>query len=141
MTKHAKAIGLGVAIVTLTGALALAASQLPLPDPNKALAQEQLKLARQALQDLGQMHKSEGLSLADPRFALWDRRQVEAIVASGADTAEWTAALENYLKRMKQLEQFAQVALQNGEINRVELRDAQYRSLEAEIWLNREKAR
>jgi len=139
MTKHRKGVCFVLAIVALAGALAPAASQPP--DPNKALAQEQLKLARQALQDLSQMHKSAGLSLTDPRFALWERRQVEAIRASGADQAELAAALDNYVKRMKQMEQFAQVAFQKGEINRVELRDAQYRGLEAEIWLNQEKAR
>jgi hypothetical protein len=110
-------------------------------DPNKARAQEQLKLARQALRDLDLMHKGEGLSRTDPRFALWEHRQVEAIRATGAGKAELAAALENYLKRMKEQQRLAQLALEKDQGTRVDVWDAQYRVLEAEIWLDQEKAR
>ena len=62
--------------------VALAVREEQPPDLNKALAQEQLKLAQQALRDLDLMHNREGLSRTDPRFALWERRQVEAIRAT-----------------------------------------------------------
>jgi hypothetical protein len=139
MTKRRKSVGLMLGVVALAGALAPAAPQPP--DLNKALAQEQLKLARQALRDLDLMHKGEGLSRTDPRFALWERRQVEAIRATGAGKAELVAALENYLKRMKEEERLAQLALEKDQGTRVDVWDAQYRVLEAEMWLNQEKAR
>jgi hypothetical protein len=110
-------------------------------DASKALAQEQLELAREALRDLDLMSKKVELSLTDPRFALWHRRSVEAIRASGAGKAERVAALEDYLKRMKDQERFAQVALERAQSSRVDVFDARYRVLEAEIWLNQEKAR
>jgi RNA polymerase sigma factor (sigma-70 family) len=111
------------------------------PDPSKAMAQEQLKLARQALRDLDLMSKGEAVSRRDPRFALWERRQVEAILATGASRAELLAALENYVKQMKEQQRFAQLALEKDQGSRVDVWDAQYRVLEAEMWLNQEKAR
>jgi hypothetical protein len=110
-------------------------------DANKAIAQQQLKLAREALRDLDLMHKGEGLSLTDPRFMLWERRQLEAIRAAGAGKAEDVATLENYLKQAKEQERLARVALEKGEATRLDVRDAQYRVLEAEAWLNQEKSR
>jgi hypothetical protein len=110
-------------------------------DANKAIAQEQLKLAREALRDLDLMHKGEGLSLTDPKFMLWERRKLEAIRATGAGKAELVAALENYLRQAKEHERLARLALEKGEATRVDVRDAQYRVLEAETWLNQEKSR
>ena len=86
MSRRGRGVGLVLGIFTLAGALAPAALQPS--EPNKALAQQQLKLARQALRDLDLMHKGEGVSRTDPRFALWERRQVEAIRATGAGEAE-----------------------------------------------------
>jgi outer membrane protein TolC len=128
-----------LAIVALAGALAPAAPQPP--DPNKALAKEQVKLARQALQDLDLMHKSGEVALWDPKFALWERRQVEAIRAAGATHAEFVEALEAYVKRLKQLERLMELGLQKDQLSRLDLDDAKYRVLEAEMWLNQEKAR
>ena len=120
----------------------------PLPDRSgggvedtATLKAKQLKLAQQALRDLDLMHKGEGLSRTDPRFALWERRQLEAIRATGAGKAELLAALEIYLKRIKEQERLAQLALEKGEGARVDLWDAQYRVLEAEMWLIQERAR
>jgi len=139
MTKSRKSVGLVLGIAALAGALAPAAP--PPADANKALAQEQLKLARQALHDLDLMNEREGLGRTDPRFALWERRQVEAIRAAGAGKAELIAALEDYLKRMREQERLAQLSIEKAQGTRIDLWDAQYRTLEAEMWLNHEKAR
>src|SRR4051812_40208538 len=102
--KNARWIGLLLGIMALAGALAPAAPQ----EANKGLAQQQLKLARQALSDLDRMYKGGEAAIYDPRFALWERRQVEAIHASGATQAEFMTALESYVKRMKALEQLTE---------------------------------
>src|SRR4051794_11496199 len=101
MLKRGRGVALMLGIVALAGALAPAASQQP--DPNKALAQEQVKLARQALRDLDLLQKGGELALSDPKYLLWMRREVEAVRDSGADKAELVAALEGHLKRMRVL--------------------------------------
>jgi hypothetical protein len=126
-------------IVALAGALAPAAPQQP--DPNKALAQEQLKLARQALADLDRLYKGGELALDNPKFPLWMRREVEALRASGADKAELVEALEGYVKRLRDLASVTERASEKAQATRIEVYDAKYRVLEAEMWLNQEKAR
>src|SRR5947208_1805530 len=86
-------------LMMLAGALAPAAPE----DANKGLAQEQLKLVRQILADLDREYKDGVLSVNDPKINLWERRQVEAVRASGAPKAEIVAALEAYAKRMKSM--------------------------------------
>jgi hypothetical protein len=139
MATRSRRIGLLLGIVALAGALAPAAQQPA--DPNKALAQEQLKLTRQALSDLDLLSKSGEVPTWDAKFVLWERRQVEAIRASGAGKAEVIAALESYVKRLRELERHMQAAYQKAEASRVDAYDARYRLFEAEMWLNQEKAR
>ncbi len=42
---------------------------------------------------------------------------------------------------MKRQEQYAKLAFEKGQATRVDMWDVQYRRIEAEIWLNQEKAR
>ena len=123
----------------LAAALAPAASQAP--DPKKALAQEQLALTRQALSDLDRLYKGGEVASYDPRFAVWERRQVEAIRDAGASRAEFIAALEGYVKRLRDRQRIVEEAYRRGQVPRVDVYDAKYRVLEAEMWLNQEKAR
>jgi outer membrane protein TolC len=139
MSKHARYMGLLLGIIAVAGALAPAAPQPP--DPNKALAQEQLKLARQALRDLDSLYQRGEAAFADSHFVLWERRQAEAIRASGAPQAEVVAALEAYVKRLKGMVPRVQLAYEKGGGTHVDVLDAQYRVLEAEMWLNQEKSR
>jgi hypothetical protein len=136
MTMRRIRVVVVLGLVALAGALAPAASQQP--DPIKALAKEQLKLAREALNDLDRLHKGGELSHSDPKFLLWWRREVEAVRASGADKAELVAALERYVERMRGLAREAETAYKQGSLTRIELFDARYRLLEAEMWLNQE---
>jgi hypothetical protein len=126
-------------IGALAAALAPAASQAP--DPKKALAQEQLGLARQALSDLDRMYKGGEVALDDPRFAVWERRQVEAVRDAGASRAEFIAALEDYVKRLRDRQRLVEEGDRRTQVSRVDVHDAKYRVLEAEMWLNQEKAR
>jgi hypothetical protein len=139
MSRTDHRVGLALAVFALAGALAPADPQ---PEaPNKALTRKQLDVARQALRDLDLLYKNGDVSLYDHRFALWERRQVEAIRASGADKAEVVAALGRYVERLKSLRSTVQTAFEKEQLTRVDVHDARYRLLEAEIWLNQEKAR
>jgi hypothetical protein len=139
MTPHLRRSILFPVALTLTGALAPAPPE-PAADV-KALAREQIALARQALHDLEQMYKGGEVSLTDRAFPLWGQRLVQAVRTSGADKAEVVTTLENYLDQTKKFEQYAQAAHQKGLGSRVDVTEAQYRRLEAAIWLAEEKAR
>ncbi len=139
MFNRARRVGLLVGICALAAVLAPGASQAP--DPKKSLAQEQLALARQALKGLDQMHKNGNLSPDNPRIASWERRQVEAVRDAGASRAEFTAALEGYVARMRDRQQLVEQLHRTARVSFVEVLDAKYRVLEAEMWLNQEKAR
>ncbi|SIO29642.1 hypothetical protein SAMN05444166_3576 [Singulisphaera sp. GP187] len=139
MTTRRKGVVLVLGFVALAGALAPAASQQP--DPNKALAQAQLKLAREALNDLDRLYKGGETSRDNPKFSLWWRREVDAIRASGAEKAELVTALERYVERMRGWARDTELAYKRDVRPHIDLIDVQYRVLEAEIWLNQEKAR
>jgi hypothetical protein len=118
------------------------ASALPKQqDTNKALAEAQLKLARQALDVLGEMQMNGTLDNLESRFAVWRRRQVEALRASGVGKGELVTALEDYLKQMKDLSLNAEERRKQARITYADLLECQYLVLEAEMWLNQEKLR
>jgi hypothetical protein len=139
MLNRGRRLSFLLGICAVAAALAPAASQAP--DPKKSLAQEQLGLARQALEVLDQMHKNAQVSPGDPRIAVWERRQVEAVRDAGTGRAEFIAALEGYVKRMKVQQQIVEARRQAAQVAAVDVLDAKYRVLEAEMWLNQEKAR
>jgi hypothetical protein len=147
MSKLQRRGGLLIAVVALAGASAKAASDPPAEkaasDPlavNKQLAREQLEMARQALNDLDLLHQKGEVPIFDPQFPRWMRREVEAVRDLGVDKAEMVAALEGYVKRLKDLASAAETAFKKDLINRIDFADAKYRVLKAEIWLNRVRA-
>lgn len=77
----------------------------------------------------------------DPRFVVWERRRVEAVRDAGASHAEFLAALEGYVKSLRDRQRLAELAVRQAAAPGVELLEAKYHVLEAERWLNREKAR
>ena len=138
MLTRARGIGLILAIAALAAALAPAASQVP--DPKKSLAREQLGLAQEALSHLDELQKQGRVRAYDHTFGVWEHRQVEAIRDAGGSRAEFIAALEGHVKRLRDRQRLAEEAYRAG-ADRMDLLDAKYRALEAEIWLNQEKAR
>jgi outer membrane protein TolC len=141
MWNHSRRFGLllGIAVITVAGSLGWAAAQHE--DANKKLAEAQLALARQAISELDRLHQSGELSLASPQFALWEHRQVDALRLMGTDKPQTVKALEELLKRQRTRFQAAEQAYKSGQTNHVEVLEAQYAVLEAEILLNRERAR
>jgi hypothetical protein len=139
MSRRTRVVGSFLAVATLAGTLVSAVPQEK--DPNKGLAKEQLKMSREALKQLDILYKRGELNRTDPRFALWSRREVEALRASGAGNAELVAALEAYVRTMRARVKATEELVKRDQATRVDLLDAQYNTLEAEMWLNREKTR
>jgi hypothetical protein len=106
---------------------------------NRALAREQLALidqARDMLQRLYQNGRAEYSS-----FAVWDRRKLESLRRMGAGKAEIIAALEQHIAIVKAEEKIAQALVASAKGTEMDVLEARYRRMEAEIWLNEEKAR
>ena len=106
---------------------------------------EQLALIDPALAMLHQLYmvprQAATVRFSDPRFSLWARRKVETLRKTGAGKAEIVAALESYIDRLKQEEAATENDRRNRRATLVDVYDVRYRRMEAEIWLNEEKAR
>jgi hypothetical protein len=108
---------------------------------NQAIAQKQLVIIDQALEGLDGLYRSARVEFADPRFALWRRRKIETFRKAGFEKAKVVAAIEEYINRLKQEEEFADARRGQARGTLESVFDAQYRRMEAEMWLNEEKAR
>ncbi len=110
-------------------------------EANRALARQQLALIDQAFSVVDHLARNGRLSIADPSLSLWGSRRLEALRKAGAGKAEIVAALEKYINDLKQHEAIAEARVASARGTQVEVYDVQFRRLEAEIWLNEEKAR
>ena len=111
-------------------------------EANRALAREQLALIDQALARLDELYQTSRInSPTDPSFSLWRRRRAETLRKTGAGKAEMVAALEKYINSLKQEEAIAEGLRQSDRGSVLAVYDVRFRRMEAEIWLNEEKAR
>ena len=108
---------------------------------NRAIAREQLALIDAALAAMRQLAQNGQLDIASPSFSIWGRRLVDTLRKAGAGKAELIAALEKHIKDLKQDEVLAQARLEAARGTQVDVFDVRFRRMEAEIWLNEEKAR
>ncbi len=108
---------------------------------NRARAREQLALIEEAWAMLDRLARNAEISIADPSFSLWGRRRLETLRKAGAGKAEIVAELEKYVKDLKEHETIAKGRMELARGTKVDLRDVRFRRIEAEIWLNEEKAR
>jgi RNA polymerase sigma factor (sigma-70 family) len=108
---------------------------------NRALAREQLALIDKAEADLHRLALGGEIRFNDASFSMWGRRRLETLRTAGAGKAEIVAALEKHLDRLKKDEGTVQKGYQQGVLTGAETYDVQFRRMEAEIWLNEEKAR
>jgi hypothetical protein len=118
-----------------------AAAAVPALAANQALAREQLALIDNALAVLHQQYQSARAGITYASFSVWERRRLETIRKTGAGKAEIVAALEEYINTLKQEEEAAEAMVQNGRGTQVSVYDARFRRMEAESFLNEEKAR
>ncbi len=110
-------------------------------EANRALAREQLALIDKAVDALRQLARHGRVSIASPSFSLWGRRRLETLRRTGAGKAEIVAALEQAIQRLKEDEVLAKGRLELARGTQLDVYDVQFRRVEAEIWLNEEKAR
>jgi hypothetical protein len=108
---------------------------------NRALAREQLVLIEDALAALHQLARDARITLADPSFSLWGRRRLETLRKTGAGKAEIVAALEKHINSLKVDEAITEELHRRARATQVDVYDVRFRRIEAEIWLNEEKAR
>jgi hypothetical protein len=109
---------------------------------NRALAREQLALIDKALELLHQMSQGGSSKFAAPFFSRWGRRRVETLHRTGAGKAEIVTALEKYVNSLKEEEALTERFRQSRQGSTLlDVYDVQFRRMEAEIWLNEEKAR
>jgi hypothetical protein len=108
---------------------------------NRALARKQLALIDDALATLHRLAQNGRVSISDPRFSLWGHRRLETLRKAGAGKAEIVAVLEKYVNSLKEEEAIAEGMRQSARGTLIDVWDVQFRRMEAEIWLNEEKAR
>ncbi len=108
---------------------------------NRAMAREQLALIDKAWAMVHRLARNGGLSLADPSLSLWGGRKLETLRKTGAGKAEIVTALEEYINILKEDEAIAEAKLKSARYTQFEIYDVQFRRMEAEIFLNEEKAR
>ncbi len=110
-------------------------------EANRALARQELALIEDAWAMLRKLARNDRLGIADPAFSVWGRRRLEMLRKAGAGKAEVIAALNQYIDQLKEDEAFASDLVQNARATQLTVSDVKYRRIEAEIWLNEEKAR
>jgi hypothetical protein len=108
---------------------------------NRAIARKQLSLIDEGEGMLRELARNGRFSMADSSFSLWGSRRLEALRRAGAGKAEIVAALEKYIAILKVDEAFAESLKQSARGTQLGVYDVQFRRMEAEIWLNEEKAR
>jgi RNA polymerase sigma factor (sigma-70 family) len=118
-----------------------AAAALPVMAANQAIAREQLALVNETLAMLHRFAQNASISVSDPAFSLWGRRKLDTIRKTGAGKAEIIAALEEYINNLKNEEAIAEAKRQSARGTQVQIHDVRFRRMEAEIFLNEEKAR
>jgi hypothetical protein len=120
---------------------AAAAPAVPNVAANRALAREALALIDESLAMMHQMAQEGRFNIADPSFSVWGRRRLEMLRKAGAAKDEIVAAIEKEIDRLKLDEAIAKSRKESARGTEFDIRDVQFRRLEAEIWLNDEKAR
>ena len=108
---------------------------------NRALAREQLALIDEAWAMQRDFARNARMSSSDASFSLWGRRRLEALRKAGAGKAEIVAALEKYINDLKEDEAIAKAQKEAARATPLGVYDVQFLRMEAEIWLNEEKAR
>jgi len=106
-----------------------------------ANAQARLALARAAMAavraDVGRGQFNPGER--DP-ISIWSRRRLETRLELSKTKADRVAAAQEHVGEMKGVEQIIIQLVQAGQVDRLVKMDAEYRRLEAESWLEREKS-
>jgi hypothetical protein len=115
---------------------------LAVPDPeeaNRAIARQQLVLIDEAWAYMRSLYENARIEYLS--FAPWGRRRLDALHRAGAGKAEIVAALEKHINDLKELEAIAKARKEAARSTELGVFEFQFLHMEAEIWLNEEKAR
>jgi hypothetical protein len=108
---------------------------------NRALARQQLALIDAAWTMMHDLAQNARVEIATGTVSLWGRRRLEALRKAGAGKAEIIAALEKYINDLKEMEAIAKQRVEAARSTQLGVLEMQFLHMEAEIWLNEEKAR
>ncbi len=124
-----------------TAGAGAATPAVPDLEANRALARQQLALIDEAWTLMHALAQNNRIDIATAPFDLWGRRRLEALRKAGAGKAEIVAALEKYINNLKELEAIAKALKEAVRATELGIYEMQFLRMEAEIWLNEEKAR
>ncbi len=107
----------------------------------RALARRQLALIDEAWTLMHDLAESARIEISTAPFGRWGRRRLEALHRAGAEKAEIVTALVKYINSLKELEAIAEARHEGARATALGVYETQFLRMEAEIWLNEEKAR
>src|SRR5262245_25456538 len=105
----------------------------------EALLQQQLKMIDQALADLVTRYKGGEIAVTNNAFVVWRRRRLDTLRALGPGRAEYKAELNKHVEFMRMREGWVQKSYEQNVLARVDVLDAQYQRIEAELLLAAQK--
>jgi hypothetical protein len=108
---------------------------------DRALARRQLAVIDEAWDLMVPLAESARIEISTAPFGLWGRRRLEALHRAGAEKAEIVTALVKYMNSLKELEETAKARHDAARATSLGIYETQFLRMEAEIWLNEEKAR
>jgi hypothetical protein len=120
-----------------------AAAGLPDVATSRALARKQLALIDETWAFLEEMAKYGRVEIDGGTLGPWGRRRLEALRKAGAGKAEIVAALDKYINDLERMQAIVE-ARENRQTARIKTPgnyEVRFLRMEAEIWLNEEKAR
>lgn len=117
------------------------AAAVPDMAPNQALARKQLAVIDKAWALMEFLAQNARIEIDGGTFGVWGRRRLEALRKAGAGKAEIVAALEKYIKDLDRLRAIVEGREAVARSTTPEDFEVQFLRMEAEIWLNEEKAR
>jgi PHD/YefM family antitoxin component YafN of YafNO toxin-antitoxin module len=140
MTRHSRRALLAMAGLVAGGQVVRAAQEQP--RGSLANAEARLKLAVEAI-DAVRLVIGRGRFTAGERdpIVIWSRRRYEARLDISKSKAERVTAAQEHVDEMRKVEEVVARLTAAGELDRLSLMDAQYRRLEAENWLEQQKAK
>jgi hypothetical protein len=117
------------------------AAALPDMAANQALARKQLALIDEAWALMLDLYQNARIEINNGTFGLWGRRRLEALRKAGAGKTEIVAALEKYINDLEKLGEILKARIVTARGTTLSAYEIQFLRMEAEIWLNEEKAK
>lgn len=112
----------------------------PGPAANRALARRQLAAIDEAWAMLENLARSGRMEIDGGTIGPWGRRRLEALRRAGAGKAEIVAALEKLIDDLGRFEEICHLQANHHHLSYGEC-EVRFLRMEAESWLNEEKAR